>query len=110
MNLPRQVLLCGRSLLLAGLATSLEHCPDLCVAQAATWEEVSRLLAEHVPDAVIFDLTNACDSHILPLLFKNPALIMLGLDPECNQAVLLTGREVHSLTVNQIKEMFGATN
>lgn len=106
----RTVLLCGSSLLLSGVASSLRQCPDLRVTHAATWEEVRRQLAGSVPDAVIFDLTDACESDILPLWFKNPALVMLGLDPECNQAVLLTGQETSSLTVSHIKEMIGAGN
>jgi len=104
------VLLCGGSLLLSGVASSLKQCPDLRVMQTATWEEVRRLPAEYVPDAVIFDLSDASESHILPLWFKNPALVMLGLDPECNQAVLLTGQETCSLTVSHIKEMIGVAN
>ena len=35
---------------------------------------------------------------------------MLGLDPECNQAVLLTGQETSALTVSHIKEMIGVAN
>ena len=97
-------------MLLSGVASSLRECPDLRVTHAVTWEEVRRLPAEYVPDAVIFDLSDACESHILPLWFKNPALVMLGLDPECNQAVLLTGQEARALTVSHIKEMIGAAN
>jgi hypothetical protein len=101
----RTVLLCGGSLLLSGVASGLRQCPDLHVMHAATWEEVRRLPADYVPDAVIFDLSDASENHILPMWFKNPALVMLGLDPECNQAVLLTGQETNSLTVSHIKEM-----
>jgi len=106
----RTVLLCGGSLLLSGVASSLRQCPDLRVTHAVTWEEVRPLLAESIPDAVIFDLTDARESHILPLWFKNPALVMLGLDPECNQAVLLTGQEACSLTVSHIKEMISVAS
>ena len=97
-------------MLLSGVASSLRQCPDLRVMHAANWEEVRRLPADYVPDAVIFDLNDASESHILPLWSKNPALVMLGLDPECNQAVLLTGQETHALTVDHIKEMIGAAD
>jgi len=106
----RTVLLCGGSLLLSGVASSLKQCPDLRVMHAATWEEVRRLPAEYVPDAVIFVLSEAYESQILPMWSKNPALVMLGLDPECNQAVLLTGQEARSLSVSHIKEMIGVAN
>jgi hypothetical protein len=106
----RTVLLYGRSLLLSGIAASLEQCADLRVVHAVTWEEVCRQPAEFVPDAVIFDLSDAQETRILPLWFKNPALIMLGLDPECNQAVRLTGQEARALTVSHIREMIGVAD
>ena len=31
---------------------------------------------------LIFDLTNSNESHILPLLFRNPGLLMIRLDTE----------------------------
>jgi hypothetical protein len=101
----RTVLLYGRSLLLSGLAAGLEQSPDLRTQRAATWGEASRLLAEQPPDALIFDLTNANESHILPLLLARPGLLLIGLDTECNQAVLVSGHEARSLTVNQIVEI-----
>jgi hypothetical protein len=103
----RTVLLYGQSLLLSGVAASLAECPGLHVARAATWAEASRLLAPpaRMPDALIFDLTDARESHILPLLFKSPDLILIGLDTECNRAVLLSGQEARSLTMNQIREI-----
>jgi hypothetical protein len=103
----RTVLLYGQSLLLSGVAASLAECPGLQVARAATWAEAGRLLAPpaRMPDALIFDLTDARESHILPLLLKNPRLLMIGLDVECNQAVLVSGQEARSLTLDQIREI-----
>jgi hypothetical protein len=106
----RTVLLFGRSLLLAGVAASLEQCPDLHVVHALAWQDLIRLPQEIVPDAVIFELGDVQERHILPILLRNPALIMLGLDPECNQAVLLTGQEARSLSVAHIKEMIGVAD
>ena len=73
--------------------------------QAGAWTEAGRLLAEHTPDVLIFDLTNTSDSHILPLLLTNPGILMIGLDTECNQAVLLAGHEARSLTLSQIRDI-----
>jgi hypothetical protein len=101
----RTVLLYGPSLLLSGVAASLEQCPDLHIMRAGAWTEASRLLAEHTPDVLIFDLTNACESHILPLLLTNRGILMIGLDAECNQAVLVSGQEARSLTLDQIREI-----
>jgi hypothetical protein len=103
----RTVLLYGQSLLLSGVAAGLRECPGLQVTHAATWPAASRLLAPpaQVPDVLIFDLTNAYESHILPLLVRNPALLLVGLDMEHNQAVLLSGQQAQSLTLDQIREI-----
>ena len=103
----RRVLLCGRSLLLSGVAASLAERPGLKVARAATWTEANRRLAPPagVPDTLIFDLTDANVSHILPLVLKNPGLLLIGLDPERNQAVLVSGQQARSLTLDQIREI-----
>ena len=101
----RTVLLYGRSLLLSGVAAGLVDSPNLRMLQASTWTEVGILLAEGTPDVIVFELTAANESHILPLLFKNPRLLVVGLDVESNQAVLVSGQEARSLTVDQIRQM-----
>jgi len=101
----RTVLLCGESLLLSGVAASLAGSPGLRVTQAATWDQASRPLTAHTPDVPIFDLTNSNESHVLPLLIKNPGLLLIGLDTECNQAVLVSGQPARSLTLDQIRNI-----
>jgi hypothetical protein len=101
----RTVLLYGRSLLLSGVAASLEQSAGLRTAQAATWVEASQLICEHAPDVLIFDLMSSNESHVLSLLLTYPSLLIIGLDSECSRAVLVSGQEARSLTVNQIAEM-----
>jgi len=57
------------------------------------------------PGRADFDLIDDCESHILPLLLKNPGLLMIGLDTESNQAVLVSGHKAQSLTLNQIRDI-----
>ncbi|MFW6136271.1 MAG: hypothetical protein ACOC7N_05570 [Chloroflexota bacterium] len=101
----RTVLLYGQSLLLPLVAANLERSPGLCVMQAATWAEASQLLAEGMPDVLIFDLTDDCENRVLPLLLKNPQLVLIGLDTERNQAVWLSGQEARSLTLERLREI-----
>jgi hypothetical protein len=101
----RTVLLCGRSLLLSGVAASLEQCPGLHTAQAADWSDAGRLISEQPPDVLIFDLADRCEGHILSLLLANPTLLIIGLDPERNRAVLVSGQQAQSLTLNQIQQI-----
>ena len=90
-------------MLLSGVAAGLAEVPGLEVARASTWADADRLLAKRIPDVLIFDLTGPGESHVLPLLFKNPHLVMVGLDTEHNQAVLVSGQETRSLTLKQMR-------
>ena len=96
-------MLYGQSLLLSGVAAGLAEVPRLEVAWATTWADAGRLLATRIPDVLIFDLAGTGESHVLPLLFENPDLVMVGLDTEHNQAVLVSGQEAQSLTLKQIR-------
>jgi len=99
------VLLLGRSLLLAGVAASLGGCDGARVTRAATWLEAMAQLAEQTPDVIIFDLANANESHLLPLVLQNPRLVLVGLDAERNQAVLVSGQSAQALTMAQLREI-----
>jgi hypothetical protein len=101
----RTVILYGQSMLLSLVAASLAQRPNLRVMQAATWAEVESITAECTPDVLIYGLEGASDSAILPLLFKNPRLLLIGLDVETNRAILLAGQEARSLTLEQVQEI-----
>lgn len=101
----QKVLFFGSSMLLLLVAESFEQRPGLRVARAKTWAEAARALAEGIPAALIFDLSQDHESHILPLLLKNPNLLLIGLDPEYNHAILLSGKEAHSLTMDQLAQI-----
>jgi hypothetical protein len=101
----RTVLFYGRSLLISGVAASLEGCPGLEVVRTTAWTEAGRIVDEQSPAALIFDLAGDSESHILPLLLAKPNLTMIGLDTECNRAVLISGEETRALTLDQLREM-----
>jgi hypothetical protein len=98
----QMVLLYGQSLLLAGVAAGLAELPGFQVERVSTWADADRMLAEQMPDVLIFELKGICEGHVLPLLLENPHPTMVGLDTECNQAVLLSGRAARSLTLDQL--------
>ncbi len=101
----QRVLLLGQSLLLALVAASLYKDPAFSVCTAVTWAEVTKLLAEHMPDVLIFDRSATYESHIFPLLLASPGLLLIGLDSEQNRALLVSGQEAQSLTLDQVKEI-----
>lgn len=91
-------------MLVSLIAESLAQNEDLDAMQADTWEEVAALTADCIPDALIYDVGVVSDSHILPLLFKNPRLLLVGMDVETNRAVMVVGKETFSLTLDLLKE------
>ncbi len=101
----RTVLLYGRSLLISLVADSLKAWPDLSVARATSWEEARLVLAGGLPDVLIFDLAGVDETHVLPLLLKRPDLTLIGLDPERNQAVQMSWRNAHALTLSQLGDI-----
>jgi len=105
----RTVLLYGQSLLLSLVGTSLSQNAELHVVRAVTPAEVDVLTAHAVPDVLVYDISFAPDSHALSLLFRNPRLLLIGLDPETNRAVVLTGKQAHSLTLEQMREIVEAS-
>ena len=92
-------------MLLSLVADSLAQSTDLHVVHANAWEEVNTLSTECTPDVLIYDLAAASESYILSLLFKNPLLLLIGLDVETNRAVLLAGKETRLLTLERMKEI-----
>jgi len=95
----------GQSMLLALVANSLAKSPHLHVIHASTWKEIKAHAKESNLQVLIFDLTDACQRRVLPLLVKHPHLLLIGLDAERNHAVMLSGQETHSFTMDQIREL-----
>lgn len=92
-------------MLLSLVADSLANSTNLQVMHAAVWEEAIAKIAESIPDVLIYDLAAASESSILPLLFINPFLLLIGLDVETNRAILLSGKESRALTIEKMKEI-----
>ena len=92
-------------MLLSLMAASLAQCENLLVVRTSTWKEIDALAVDCIPDVLIYDLDTTSESHMLALLFKNPDLLLIGLDVECNRAVLLAGKETRSLTLERVKEI-----
>lgn len=97
------VLLLGRSLLLWCVADVLSECTGLRVTQAANWAEAEAALAQCTPEVLIFELADAGDGRLLPLLCRNPQLMLVGLDAELNRALLLEAQETCALTLDQVR-------
>jgi len=101
----RTILLFGQSMLLSLVAKSLEQSLNLHVIHETSWSEAAARAAECNSDVLIYDLDSSSESAILPVLYKNPHILLIGLDVETNRAVLIAGQETSSLTLERVKEI-----
>jgi hypothetical protein len=92
-------------LLLSLVAESLTNSPNLRILPATSWEKVEEIMAEESADTIIYDFTCISETRMLPLLYRNPNLLLIGLDDETNRAVHLTGFETRPLTLERVKEI-----
>jgi hypothetical protein len=93
----RRVILCGNSLILAGVRTGLEKCPDLeiCILDHP-FDHPLEKLDPHCPAALIFDLS-VVQGDLLLLLFQQPGLLLIGLNPETHEALVWSGRHAAAI-------------
>lgn len=110
MKAQRKVVLVGNSLLMAGVAASLKDRPEMDTLRIdATPPDVEQRLNAFQPDVVIFDLTAPdslfSDPHFpTAILQKHPGISLIGLDPNSNKALVLSGQEHTVLAPNDLAQ------
>jgi len=110
MTTQRKVVLIGNSLLMAGVEASLKDRPDMDARRIdAAPLDVMQQLGALQPDVVIFDLTAPdslfSDSQFpTAILQKHPGLSLIGLDPNSNKALVLSGEEHTVLAANDLAQ------
>lgn len=99
----RHLVVCGRSLFLAGIAVSLKDCPNLQVALLdPTLPGITARLNEMDADAVIFDLTATDSKFALAFLEKHPGVQLLGLDLASNKMVSFSSQRSTISTMDEL--------
>jgi len=101
----RRVLLYGRSLILGTVGTSLQQCPHLEIVSLAPPLPTAQELGTLMPDVVIFDVEAARPEFAISLLEVRPSLLLIGLDPGSNQALLWSGRRVSELSTQELVQV-----
>lgn len=110
LSMPKiKVYLFGQSMLLSIVADNLMQCPNLQVIHETKWEGITTQLIHGPPNVLIYDLDCTAENQILPLLYQDPGLLLIGLDVETNRAMLIAGQEKTSLTLERMKEIVEKT-
>jgi hypothetical protein len=101
----RRVLLYGRSVLLGTLRASFERYPDLEVVSLSPPFPSSQELNALAPDAILFDVETAHPEAAFALLGTRPGLLLIGIDPSANQALLWSGRHLRELSTQDLVQV-----
>jgi hypothetical protein len=105
----RRVVLYGSSLFVAGIEAGLRASRNLEILHvdagtAQPLEEIRQL----APDAVAFDADRVTSDLLLPLLKECPGPVLVGLDLDSNRVLVLSGRQSHILSMDQLVRVIGS--
>ncbi len=99
----KRVLLCGTSLLIAGLQASLGNAPGLDLQRIESQPERIRARIEAwQPDVLVLEAQVLKDGFPLALLHDFPHLKLIGLDIEDNRLLLLSGSTAEKPTTEEL--------
>jgi hypothetical protein len=97
------VVLLGDSVLVCGAAISLAGNQLLAMTRLDDHAiDVRQRLHALKPDAVIFDLDTPRLPCILPFLWEQPGIPLIGLDLACSRAIVLNCHEHINLTMDEL--------
>lgn len=94
-----RVAVCGSSLTMAGLAASLKASLDVDVVRIPT---IAAALAQYHDDlaaVIAFDLGELSGDLAAGLLRERPGLLLIGVDPDSERLLVLSGRAEPALSV-----------
>ncbi len=103
-----RVVVYGSSLQLAGIAVSLKADQSLEVVCVDPHDPMARQsLSELSPAAIAFDLTDPPSSLDAALMYKQPSLLLIGVDPSSNELLILSGRPQQAMSVSDLVAVIG---
>lgn len=103
MERARSIVLFGSDLVVSTVGENLRGQTAFQISQVDPLlpDALERLEAAH-PDAVLFDLAVIPPDLTITLLRKHPGLLMIGIDLKTNKALVMSGRESHLLTLEDL--------
>ena len=104
----RQVVLYGNSIILGTLGASLRHYPHLEVIPLLVPLPTCVELEAMGPDVIIFDLQATRPEGLFSLLESRPSLSLIGVDPDRNQVLIWSGRNLHELSTQDLVEVINS--
>ena len=101
----RRVVLYGRSVILGTLRASFQRYPDLEVLSLSPPLPSAQELGALAPDVILFDMEIGRPEAAFSLLGTCPGLLLIGVDPSTNQALLWSGRQLRELSTQDLVQL-----
>jgi hypothetical protein len=101
----RRVVLYGKSVILGTLRASFQRYPDLEVLSLSPPLPSAQELAALAPDVILFDMETGRPEAAFSLLGTCPGLLLIGVDPSTNQALLWSGRQLRELSTQDLVQL-----
>jgi hypothetical protein len=100
---PRRIILLGSSIFIAAIEAGLQDNPGLEVARVdERTPDVERTLCAHAASTIVFDASGATPPCLVPLLQESPGLVLIGVDPSQNHALVLSMRDLAQVILREV--------
>jgi DNA-binding NarL/FixJ family response regulator len=98
-----RVVVYGSSLYMAGIAATLQANPTLEVVRIPTNStDFPQCLDELAPEVIVVDLGEAASGLAVALLSERPGLLLLGVDPDSDEIMVLSGQRTRVLSGSEL--------
>ena len=105
MKASKRILLYGNSVILGTIGASLSRFSNYELVTLKLPQKESIWLGSTVIDILIFDLQITRPEEVMYFLKYTSALLLIGIDPDVNQAQLWSGRQLRELSTEDLLKL-----
>jgi hypothetical protein len=99
-SMGKRILLYGKSVLVAGLASSLGQIPDLEIITGENLE----FTEQTTPDLILVDLCDSETVHTLPMLCSHSEMPLVGINPTTSTMTVISGVSHSAQSMQELME------
>jgi hypothetical protein len=96
----KRILLYGKSVMIAGLASSLERTADVEITRG----EDLNIIELNIPDLILVDLCEVETARALPRLCSFSGVTLVGIDPTNSTMTVLSGKSQAAQSMQELME------
>jgi hypothetical protein len=104
----RRVVLFGKSIILGTIGASLSLYPDLEIIPLSPPLPDFQVLKDLAPHVILYDIEATLPDAVLALLETSPDLLLIGINPDSNQVMVWSGRQLHELSTHDLVQVINS--